>query len=232
MFAGIDHLFTVTSGSGFKMPLADSMQITLSSRKAGWQANKLALVALGLLLVASPEGLLAQHGGGGRRGASGPSARTADPGLTDFKQALAVQATSDQTSHFEELVKQTDTARKLALEFSKVKERPSDETEWLRKSTALKDAVAETQSGNQEFLKSFSKSQKNGLKELAKKLEKADSEVGKQWKVLEKQLADKSSSTEASGAADLLETALEELQSQQVGLGKEMGIEKPAGSGG
>ena len=48
--------------------------------------------------------------------------------------------------------------------------------------------MEEAQGANQDFVKSFTKSQKAGLKEMTKKLEKADSEVTKQWKDLERQL--------------------------------------------
>jgi 5'-deoxynucleotidase YfbR-like HD superfamily hydrolase len=78
-------------------------------------------------------------------------------------------------------------------------------------------------------VKSFTKSQKAGLKELTKKLEKADSEVAKLWKDLERQLGGAKANSEAiAGAADKLEKALEEFQNQQIGLGKEMGIQNPA----
>ena len=52
--------------------------------------------------------------------------------------------------------------------------------EFSQQTAALKDALEEAQGGNQIFVKSLSKSQKAGLKELTKKLEKADSEVAKQ----------------------------------------------------
>jgi hypothetical protein len=85
--------------------------------------------------------------------------------------------------------------------------------------------VEEAQGANQDLVKSFTKSQKAGLKELAKKLEKANSEVGKQWKDLEKQLSVVKGANEGmAGSADKLEKALEEFQSQQIELGKEMGI--------
>jgi len=93
----------------------------------------------------------------------------------------------------------------------------------------LKDAMEEAQGGNQDFVKSFTKSQKAGLKELTKKLEKADSEVAKQWKDLEKQLGEPKANKEAiPDTAERLEKALEEFQSQQISLGKEMGIQTPA----
>jgi hypothetical protein len=177
----------------------------------------------------SAPNLLAQHGGhggGGRGGApKGAPADTSDAGLTDFNRALAVQATSDQVSHFPGLTKNTETARKLAQELSGPGGKTDSVTDFTRKTAALKEAVEEAQGSNQDFVKSFTKSQKAGLKDLTKKLEKADSEVGKQWKDLEKQMGGAKTANEGiAGGADRLEKALEEFQSQQIELGKEMGI--------
>jgi hypothetical protein len=195
--------------------------------------NRLAVLTIGTLLLLSPASLLAQyggHGGGGRRGTPGTgSGDTSEAGLADFNHALAVQATSDQVSHFPGLTKSTETARKLAQGFSGLSRKADSATDFSGKMAALKEAVEEAQGSNQDFVKSFTKSQKTGLKELTKKLEKADSEVTKQWKDLERQLGGAKAVSEGiAGAADKLEKALEEFQSQQIGLGKEMGIQTPA----
>ncbi len=188
------------------------------------------VLVIGTVLLLSASTLLAQHGGhgggGGRRGSPGPaSADTSDAGLADFNRALAVQATSDQISHFPELTKTTEAARSLAKDFSGRSGKADSVTEFYRKTAALKAAVEEAQGSNQDFVKSFTKSQKAGLKELTKKLEKADSEVTKQWKDLEKQLGGAKAVSEGiAGTADKLEKALEEFQTQQIALGKEMGI--------
>lgn len=190
--------------------------------------NRVATLAVGILLLVSVPGLLAQHGGhggGGRRGTPLAGGDTSDAGLTDFNHALAVQATADQASHFQKLLKNTESARKLAQELAAA--RADSATHSSRKSAALKDAVEEAQGGNHDFVKSFTKSQKAGLKELTKKLEKADSEVGKQWKELERQLATKGGVEVIASTADRLEKALEEFQSQQISLGKEMGVQTP-----
>ena len=191
--------------------------------------RRFAVLAAWACLLLSSSVMLAQHGGhggGGRGGApKAGAADTSDAGLTDFNRALAVQATSDQTSHFPELTNSTETARKLAQELSHFTTKTDGATDFTRETAALKDAVEEAQGSNQDFVKSFTKSQKAGLKELTKKLEKADSEVAKQWKNLEKQLGEAKAATEGvAGSADKLEKALEELQSQQIELGKEMGI--------
>ena len=84
--------------------------------------NRVTVLVIGAMLCLSASSLLAQHGGhggggGGRRGAPGAATR-ADASLADFNRALAVQATPDQTSHFPELTKSTETARKLAQELA------------------------------------------------------------------------------------------------------------------
>jgi len=187
------------------------------------------VLAIGTLLLLSASTLLAQHGGhggGGRRGSPGAgSADTSDAGLADFNRALAVQATTDQISHFPQLTKSTEAARKLAQDCSGLSGKADSATEFSRRTAALKEAVEEAQGSNQDFVKSFTKSQKAGLKELTKKLEKADSEVGKLWKDLERQLGGAKAVTEAIAlTADKLEKALEEFQSQEIEVGKEMGI--------
>jgi len=190
--------------------------------------NRVATLAVSIMLLVSAPHLLAQHGGhggGGRRGTPGTGGDTSEAGLTDFNRALAVQATADQAAHFQEFLKNTESARKLAHELASAK--ADSATDSSGKSAALKDAVEEAQGGNQDFVKSFTKSQKAGLKELTKKLEKADAEVCKQWKELERQLEAKGGAAGIASTADRLEKALEEFQSQQVSLGKEMGVQTP-----
>jgi hypothetical protein len=53
---------------------------------------------------------------------------------------------------------------------------------FSQQTSALKDALEDAQGGTKYFVKGLSKSQKDGLKELTKKLEKADSEVAKHRK--------------------------------------------------
>jgi len=191
--------------------------------------SRVAVLTIGTLLLLSTS-LLAQHGGHGGGGGRGGAPRagaadTSDASLADFNRALAVQATSDQASHFPELSKSTENARKLAQDLAGPGAKADSATDFARKNAALKAAVEDAQGSNQDFVKSFTKSQKAGLKELTKKLEKADSEVTKSWKDLEKQLGGAKANSEViAGTADKLEKALEEFQSQQVELGKEMGI--------
>ncbi len=161
--------------------------------------------------------------------AGGSDAGTSDSGLTDFNHALAVQATPDQASRFLSLAKSTEAARKQAQDLLRLAAKADDPAEFSQHVASLKDAVEEVQSGNRSFVKSFSKSQKSGLKELTKKLDKADSEITKQKKALDQRLGLPQGDDEGvASLADKMEKALAEFQAQQLSLGKEMGIQAPA----
>ncbi len=195
--------------------------------------NRLAVVMLGTVVLFCSRDLLAQHGGhgGGRGGAprSTGTGGTTDSSLQDFNHALAVQATPDQASQFQTLAKSTAAARKQAQDLLQLAAKADRTADFSRQTSALKDALEDAQGGSKYFVKGLSKSQKSGLKELTKKLEKADSEVARQRKALDQQLGRaKSESAAIASTADKLEKALAGFQTQQLSLGKEMGIEAPA----
>ena len=190
-------------------------------------------LALAALLLFCTYGALGQHGGhgGGRRGTSGNagSGGTSDSSLQDFNHALAVQATPDQASQFQSLAKSTEAARKQAQDLLRLAAKADEPAEFSQPVASLKDAVEDVQDGNRSFVRNFSKSQKSGLKELTEKLDKADSEVTKQKKALERRLGLPQGDEEGvASLADKMEKALAELQAQQLSLGKEMGIQVPA----
>jgi hypothetical protein len=195
--------------------------------------NRVSGLALGIVLLFCSQGALGQHGGhgGGRGGAprSTGGGSTSDSGLQDFNHALAVQATPDQVSRFQSLTKIAEVARKQAQDLLRLAAKADDAAEFYQHVAALKDAVEDVQGGNKSFVKSFSKSQKSGLKELTKKLDKADSEVTKQRKALDQRLGLPHGDDEGvASMADKMEKALAEFQAQQLSLGKEMGIQVPA----
>ncbi len=193
--------------------------------------HRLKVFVLGTVLLCSYDAL-GQHGGHGGSGRGGaPSAgggSTADPNLRDFSHALAVQATPDQASQFQTLAKSTEDARKQAQELLQLASKANNSVDFSQRTSALKDAVEDAQGGNKYFVKSFTKPQKDGLKELTKKLEKADSELGRQRKALDQRVENpKGDSDGLAATADKLEKALAEFQTQQLSLGKEMGIQAP-----
>jgi hypothetical protein len=195
--------------------------------------NRVCGLALGMVLILASHDALGQHGGhsgggGSRGGAPRGTGSTRDSGLQDFNHALAVQATPDQTSRFQSLAKSTEDARKQAQDLLRLAAKADDPAEFSRHVAALKDAVEVVQGHNKSFVKSLSKSQKFGLKELTKKLDKADSEVTKQKKALDRRLGLPQGDDEGiASLADKMEKALAELKAQQLSLGKEMGIQSP-----
>ena len=194
--------------------------------------HRLHRLALAATLFFCASHALGQHAGhgGGRRGAPGGAASgsTSDSSLQDFNRALAVQATPDQASRFQSLAKNTEAARKQAQDLFRLAAKADDPAEFSQHVAALKDAVEDVQGGNRAFVKSFSKPQKSGLKELTKKLDKADSEITKQKKAFDQRLGLPQGDDEGvASLADKMEKALAEFQAQQLSLAKEMGIQVP-----
>ena len=202
-------------------------------RRRRIRLNRLTVLALGIVLLFCSYHAFGQHGGhgGGRGGAprSTGGGAPSDSSLQDFNHALAVQATPDQVSRFQSLAKIAEVARKQAQDLLRLAAKADDTAEFYQHVAALKDAVQDVQGGNKSFVKSFSKSQKSGLKELTKKLDKADSEITKEKKALDQRLGLPHGDDEGvASMADKMEKALAEFQAQQLNLGKEMGIQIPA----
>jgi hypothetical protein len=197
------------------------------------RVNRSTVLALGIVLLFCSGQVWGQHGGhgGGRSGAprGTGSGEPNNSNLQDFNHALAVQATPDQVSQFQALAKSTEAARKQAQELLTIASKANRMADFSQQTSALKDALEDAQGGTKYFVKGLSKSQKDGLKELTKKLEKADSEVAKHRKALDQQVGRAKTETAAvASTADKLEKALAEFQAQQLSLGKEMGIQVPA----
>ena len=196
-------------------------------------ANRRSWLVCGALLLMFACVLMAQHRGG--RGAGGKSGST---GVGDteteqereFARAAAVQATSDQVTQFQKLSKSTEAARKSAHDLLQLHEN-ADQPDLFHATHSVTTAVDEWRSENQQFLKSLSGAQKSGLKDLFKKLEKADSDVAKENKALAQELeASKVGGKQVLEAAKKLDQALRDLQAKQLALGTEMGIQSAASS--
>ena len=92
-------------------------------------------------------------------------------------------------------------------------------------ANSISVAVEEAQSENAQFLQSFSNAQKSGLKELIKKLEKANSDVTKEDKALSHELERSPvSEKQLAEIVQRLDKALADFQTRQAAIGTEMGI--------
>ena len=206
----------------------------------GTRPGVVALI-LGIALLAIPRSVLAQHGGGGGgRGMTGTGVSAGRPGgvsekddLKDFHEAIAMQATDEQRATFAKVAQYTQAASDQLKSFRELLQKAPASSPLSEPATTLDQAIAQARASNQNFLASFSAKQKSGLKDTAKKLEKADSDLDKQIKALDQVIQtskpDSESKTEpiASSAATL-DKALASFQSEQLALGREMSILFPA----
>lgn len=190
------------------------------------------LLLAAVVLFLLPSTVFAQHGGGhgghGGRGTGGPNSSGADPDLlNDLHHAMAVQAFGDQPARFQSLTKSTETAKQQAAALQQQAAKPS--ADYSTQTAALAHAVDEVQGSSEDFLSSFSKPQKSGLKDLMKKVAKANSEVTKERKDLDQQVKSlKSDPARVAEASGKLAQALDKLHSAQVALGAEMGLQQPS----
>lgn len=183
---------------------------------------------LGLALLINPNGVEGQH-----RGGRGGGSRSSPTGVSDnesqqtkeFERAAAIHARPEQITQFQQLTKSEHIARKNTenlLQVAEIVER----VDLFHHTTAVTNAVDELQSENEQFLLSFSEAQKSLLKDLRKKLGKANSEVTKENKALAHELErTKVRRKQIADVARRLDKALAEFQSSKNAVGTEMGIE-------
>ncbi|MGA7558865.1 MAG: hypothetical protein WCF61_16865 [Terriglobales bacterium] len=179
---------------------------------------------IGIVLLIGPHPLLAQRHGG-RGTANPPNSATNSDDLKDFNRALALQATADQKTQFQELTRSTQAARKGTQDFLHVAESAS-KIDLLHLNEPLTDTVEEAQADSEKFVRSFSEAQKTGLKAVIKKLGKANVEITKQSQALKQRLGQfKFDGKQIAGIAEKLDKALGDFQTEQTALGTEMGIQ-------
>ena len=172
-----------------------------------------------------PIALLAQSGrhGGGKSGNSQGSATAPadDSSLDDFKHAIAVEATDEQTTRFKVLAQYTEAARQQAQALQQAAPEA-----MVKQATALQNSWDDVQRASGDFLKTFSDAQVSGLKKQTRKVRESEAAVTKELKSLSAQMDQTTPHPQAvheTGAH--LDQALATLQSDQNALAKEMGIE-------
>jgi len=194
-------------------------------------------IVLGAALLASPCAVLAQHGGGGGAGRGGESAGglsgsagratgvSEKDDLKDFRQVLAVQATSQQIIQYAAMLKISEAASAELRSFQERLDKEKSGSELVGRGVTLDQTLERARSENKKFQDGLSERQKSGLKEIIKKLTKADSDLEQQAKALDQMLADaKTVVQQIAGSAQSLDHALTSFRGQQADLGKEMSI--------
>jgi hypothetical protein len=203
--------------------------------------REIAITIIAIALLTAPASLFAQRGGGGHgmmstgmgNSAGRPDGVEEKDPLKDFHRAMAVQATPDQRSAFAKIAQYTETAGDQLHAFRESLRQVSASSALSDRTTALDQAIARARAGNQNFLTSFSPTQKSGLKEVTGKLEKAESELDKQIKTLDQILqTPKPDAEQLSASAAALDKGLAGFQNEQLSLGSEMSILFPAAGAG
>jgi hypothetical protein len=190
---------------------------------------------LGLALLACPLAATAQRhgggalaGGGGLSGTSRPSGVDEKDSLKDFHQALALQASSEQIAEFQTLIKSTETAQAEVQAFLQHLQKENN-APGPAGPEPLDRALESARSGSKKFQDGFSPAQKTGLREIAKRLAKADSDLDQEQKKLDQSLDAKAPSPEVVPHAASLDKALMDFYNQQLALGREMSITLASG---
>jgi hypothetical protein len=190
---------------------------------------------LGLALLACPRAAMAQRhgggalaGGGGLSGTSRPSGVDEKDSLKDFHQALALQASSEQIAEFQTLIKSTETAQAEVQAFLHHLQKENN-APGPAGPEPLDRALENARSGSKKFQDGFSPAQKTGLKEIAKRLAKADSDLDQEQKKLDQSLDAKAPTPEVVPHAESLDKALTDFYNQQLALGREMSITLASG---
>jgi len=185
-------------------------------------------VIISAILLACPVSAKAQHHGGHGMGGGIPGASGRPDGvdekdtLKDFHQALAVQATSQQIAEFQNVVNATNAAKDKLNAFAEGK----NGREGI---TPLDQSLENARSATKKFEEGFSPAQKSGLKDTAKRLEKADSDLAQEAQHLDQSVQGESANSEIAAHAAATSKALSDFANVQLALGREMGITLASG---
>jgi hypothetical protein len=192
-------------------------------------SNPVAAVLLGAALL-YPVAAMAQHGGGGRSapvpsGPGRPDGVDEKDTLKDFHQAMAVQATSEQIAEFQLLVKSTETAKTRLQTFAQQRAKTSTVSDPVVSGAEIDKSLESVRADSKKFVAGFSEPQRSGLKDITKRLDKADSDLEQEEKKLDQSLqAPNAAGAEVEAHAETLSKALTDFSNQQLALGREMGV--------
>ena len=156
-------------------------------------------------------------------------AETPEDDLKGFNQAMALQGTPEQSAALVSLVHELQLA-KAPLQTLQGMSGKSPAPERISDAiAALHPSIARIRTQTQSFLASFSAAQKLGLKDLTKKVEEADSELGTQLAALDEAASyPKAAYEKAVACAVSVDKTLANVEEDQLALAREMGIILPS----
>ncbi len=194
----------------------------------------LSVIIFAIAVLSSSCAVLAQVADGGQAGDSptggvmsgGKATGVAEKDdLKDFHLVLTVQATGHQIVEYALMMKSTEAATVELKALLEQLSKQNSASEIASRGAAIEQAVEKSRMENKRFLDGLSEQQKFGLKEIIKRLARADADLAQQAKVLNSEVANtKLAGQPIANSAQSLERALTSFKSQQIGLGDEMSI--------
>jgi hypothetical protein len=206
--------------------------------RSGISVSAITALILGCALAHPVVAAAQRHGGGGSNlgggingsvsGSNRPTGVAEGDTLKDFHQVLAVQATSQQVAEFQALAKSTQAAQsELRSLLQQLRSASAPPNSALRGT--LDPALEDARARNKKFQEGFSEPQKSGLKDMAKRLAKADSDLQQEEKKLGQSFDLKSPAPDLFAHAEAVDKALTDFSNQQLALGREMSITLASG---
>jgi hypothetical protein len=198
-------------------------------QSACFPVKRLFLVVLLCMPAAAQVGF--NVGGGGTRGGSVPPSGVNEPdSLKDFHHIMAVQASNHQVNRFHALVKDTEAAKTELRGLITRLQTAQPEDPAISSLASLEQNLDGVRTGSKQFIDGFSSDQKTGLRDLMRRLEKADSDLEQAQKKLDQIVhATKISNPEVAAHLENLDKALTEFSAEQISLGREMSITLASG---
>jgi hypothetical protein len=199
-------------------------------------SSRLRSITVALAVLAFPCLAFAQHGGGGGHiggtaaGGEGLSAGNHASGvdnkddLRDFHEIMAVQASNEQKAAYAAMLKSTRASDAELQGLIALLGKENNAYEVTPTEKRFQDAIEIARTLNKRFLEGFSEAQKNGLKEITKRLGKVDAELAQQAKTLDQEVGVKATGAPVANSAQNLEHTLTSFEHAQADLGEEMSI--------
>ena len=188
-----------------------------------WMAAMIAVAAI--LLPVKAWGNAQQHSQSHPPPEPSPTG-TIGPELETFGRAVAMQARTDQLGYFREVLTSTDNALRLSRDLQSMGAAATDTAIVNAMSLQLRDELDEVEHYNRRLLISFTKPQEAGLKKLTHQLKKSYAIVAHQARTVQQLMEPGKVVPEqlATGAANL-EKALSDFRTDEIRLGRDMGIQ-------
>ncbi len=146
--------------------------------------------------------------------------------LETFSRAVAIQARPDQLGYFQSAIESTDAALRQSRELQRLPASAVNVPNLNARSLKLRDVLDDVEHYNAVLIASLSKVQESVFKKLTKRLRKSYPIVTREARTVSQQLEPGMTVPDRlRSAAANLEKALSDFRSDQIRLGREMGIQ-------